>query len=41
MAELRRIRQFLGKLDIDNILSLDESGTGINRFDFVLGMLVQ
>ena len=39
--ELRRGRQFLGRLNVENILSLDTDGEGVDRFEFVVGMLTR
>ena len=39
--ELRRGRQFLGRLNVENIHSLDCDGEGVDRFEFVVGMLTR
>jgi len=39
--DLKRGRQFLGRLDINTILSLDTDGQGVDRFEFVVGMLTK
>ena len=40
-SELRRGQQFLGRLNVDNIMSLDTDGTGVDMFEFVVGMLLK
>ena len=40
-SELRRGQQFLGRLNVDNIMSLDTDGTGVDMFEFVVGLLLK
>ena len=40
-VDLQRGRQFLGRLNVDMILSLDDDGDGVDRFEFVIGMLLR
>ena len=39
--ELRAVRQFLGRLNVEMIMSLDIDGEGVDRFEFVVGMLTR
>jgi len=39
--ELKRGRQFLGRINPDTVLSLDLNGDGVDRFEFVVGMLTR
>ena len=39
--EVRRAQQFLGRLNVDMIMSLDHDGKGVDRFEFVIGMLTR
>ncbi|KAL1495876.1 hypothetical protein AB1Y20_014520 [Prymnesium parvum] len=40
-AEETRARIVLGTLNVDHIMSLDKDGGGIDRFEFVIGMLIR
>jgi len=39
--ELKRGRQFLERINVENVLSLDVEGNGVDRFEFVVGMLIR
>jgi hypothetical protein len=38
---LLRGKQFVERVNVDNILSLDQDGQGVDRFEFVVGMLIR
>ena len=40
-SELKRGRQFLERINVENILSLDVEGNGVDKFEFVIGMLIR
>ena len=41
VADVKRSKQFLEKLNIDLIMSLDIDGSGVDKFEFVVGMLTR